>query len=168
MRVEHTDDSGLSLGESLGATEINVGLKLCPVSFADACAYVNRYHRHHPAPQGHKYSIAVADGEKVVGVVIVGRPVARGFDDGWTLEVTRNCTDGTSNAASMLYGAAWRAARAMGYRRMVTYTLAAEPGISLLAAGWKVIRQTKGGSWNCGARPRIDNHPIGQKLLWEA
>ena len=150
---------------AFGDTEM---LTLVPVSFKDAQVFVDKHHRHHAAPQGHKYSIAVSNGEKVVGVVIVGRPVARGFDDGWTLEVTRNCTDGTSNAASMLYGAAWRAARAMGYRRMVTYTLVGELGISLLAAGWKVIRQTKGGSWNCASRPRIDNHPVGQKLLWEA
>jgi len=107
------------------------------------------------------------EGDKLVGVVIVGRPVARGFDNGWTAEITRCCTDGTKNAASMLYAAAWRAARAMGYRRLITYTLIEEPGTSLRAAGMKEIGKTKGGSWNCPARPRTDKAPLGQKTLWE-
>lgn len=142
-------------------------LEIQPITFAEACEYVKQYHRHHPAPQGHKYSIAVADERRVVGVVMVGRPVARAYDNGRTLEVTRCCTDGTKNAASKLYAAAWRAARALGYRRLVTYTLAEEQGTSLLAAGWRALYQTKGGSWNCPTRPRIDRHPIGQKTLWE-
>jgi hypothetical protein len=142
-------------------------LELQPISYAEACEFVRQYHRHHPPPQGHKFSIAVADQEKVVGVVMVGRPVARHLDNGRTLEVTRCCTDGTKNAASMLYAAAWRAARALGYRRLITYTLAEEPGTSLRAAGWRVLYQTRGGSWDCPARPRIDRHPIGQKTLWE-
>lgn len=138
-------------------------IELQPISYADACEYVKQYHRHHPAPQGHKYSIAVADDQRVVGVVMVGRPVARAYDNGRTLEVTRCCTDGTKNVASMLYAAAWRAARSLGYRRLVTYTLITEPGTSLRAAGWRILHQTKGGSWNCPTRPRIDKHPTGQK-----
>lgn len=145
-----------------------MALELQPITFAEACEFVRRHHRHHLPPQGHKFSIAVNDGQKVVGVIIVGRPVARHLDDGWTLEVTRCCTDGTKNAASMLYAAAWRAARAMGYKRMITYTLAEEPGTSLRAAGWRVVYQTQGGTWNRPSRPRIDKHPTGQKTLWEA
>nr|WP_197080913.1 XF1762 family protein [Paenibacillus sp. VKM B-2647] len=75
-------------------------LELQPITFAEACEFVRQYHRHHPPTLGHKFSIAVADGEKVVGVVTVGRPVARHLDNGRTLEVTRCCTDGTKNAAS--------------------------------------------------------------------
>lgn len=142
-------------------------LETQPISFAEACEFVKQYHRHHIPPQGHKYSIAVADEQKVVGVVMVGRPVARGNDNGRTLEVIRCCTDGTKNAASKLYAAAWHAARAMGYRRLITYTLTEEPGTSLRAAGWKSLYQTKGGSWNCPTRPRMDKHPTGQKTLWE-
>lgn len=141
-------------------------LELQPISFSDACEYVKQYHRHHPAPQGHKFSIAVADRQKVVGVIMVGRPVSHGLDNGRTLEVIRCCTDGTKIASSMLYGAAWRAAKAMGYRRIVTYTLAEEPGTSLRASGWKELYKTKGGTWNCPTRPRIDKHPTGQKTLW--
>ncbi|MED0672304.1 hypothetical protein P4S95_19200 [Aneurinibacillus aneurinilyticus] len=142
-------------------------LETQPITFAEACEYVRQYHRHHLPPQGHKFSIAVADQDKVVGVVIVGRPVARHLDNGRTLEVIRCCTDGTKNAASMLYATAWRAARAMGYRRLITYTLIEEPGTSLRAAGWKTLYQTKGGSWNRSSRPRLDRHPTGQKTLWE-
>jgi hypothetical protein len=138
-----------------------------PIHFAEAAAFVNANHRHHVAPTGHKFSIAINDGEKVRGVIICGRPVGRRLDDGWTLEVTRCCTDGVKNGASMLYAAAWRAARAMGYRRVVTYTLAAEPGTSLVAAGWKAIGSTPGKSWSCKSRPRVDKHPLGQKTLWE-
>lgn len=99
---------------------------------------------------------------------MVGRPVARRLDNGWTLEVTRCCTDGAKNAASMLYATAWRAARALGYRRLITYTLEEEPGTSLDAAGWKNIGMTPGKSWSVPSRPRIDTHPLGQKKLWEA
>lgn len=142
-------------------------LHLMPISYADACAFVVQHHRHHTAPQGHKFSVAVTDGDEVRGVVMVGRPVARHFDNGLTLEVTRCCTDGTSNACSLLYGAAWRAARAMGYQRLVTYTLASEGGVSLRAAGWKVVHETKGGQWTRPSRPRPQVRQPGAKTLWE-
>jgi hypothetical protein len=95
-------------------------LELQPIDFDEACKFVAEHHRHHLPPQGWKFGIAVNDGEKVVGVITVGRPVARMLDDGWTLEVTRCCTDGTRNAPSMLYGAASRAAFALGYKRLIT------------------------------------------------
>jgi hypothetical protein len=142
-------------------------LQIQPIDFNEACLFVEQFHRHHKAPVGHKFSIAVNDGSKVVGVVIIGRPVARTLDDGWTLEVTRLCTDGTKNASSCLYSAAWRAARAMGYVRLITYTLQSESGISLLAANWKLVGTAGGGTWNRKDRPRVDKHPIEQKLLWE-
>ena len=107
---------------------------------------MDTYHRHHKPPQGHKFSIAVNDVGEICGVVMIGRPVARHFDDGWTLEVTRLCTiDGHKNVASMLYGAAWRATRAMGYKRLISYILKEETGTSLVAAGYKEIGVTKGG-----------------------
>jgi hypothetical protein len=142
-------------------------LTLQPIDFSEAATFIKRHHRHHLPPQGWKFGIAVNDGEKVVGVVTVGRPVARRFDDGLTLEVTRCCVDGTKNAASMLYGAAWRAAKSLGFTRIVTYTLADEPGTTLTAAGWKPLYQTPGRSWSVPSRPRVDSHPLGQKTLWE-
>jgi hypothetical protein len=145
-----------------------VSLSLQPIDFDEACAFIAQHHRHHLPPQGWKFGVAINDGEKVVGVVTVGRPVARMLDDGATLEVTRNCTDGTPHAASMLYGAAWRASKAMGYRRLITYTLIEEPGTSLKAAGWKPLYVTAGGSWARPNRFRVDKAPTGQKTLWEA
>jgi len=128
---------------------------------------VEQNHRHHRAPQGGIFAIAVAEDGEIRGVAIVGRPVARNAQDGWTAEVTRVCTDGSRNACSMLYGAAWRAARAMGYRKLVTYTLPEEGGASLRGAGWKCIGQAGGGSWHRKTRPRVDTHPTQEKLRWE-
>ncbi len=142
-------------------------LSLQPITQTEAKVFIAALHRHHKPSVGWKFGIAVNDGEWIVGVVMVGRPVARHNDDEWTLEVTRCCTDGTKNAASKLYASAWRAARAMGYRRLITYTLVEEPGTSLRAAGFRVVGQTKGGSWSVPSRPRIDLHPLGQKTIWE-
>lgn len=141
---------------------------LQPITFEEAASFVDRFHRHHKRPQGYKFCVAVGDGETVLGVAIVGRPVGRMVDDGWTLEVTRVCTTGHKNAASMLYGACWRAAKALGYKRIRTATLAEEPGTSLVAAGWTRIGTTPGGSWSRVTRPRIDKHPLGPKTLWQA
>lgn len=116
-----------------------MALKIVPISLRGANAYVRDHHRHHKPTVGHKFSIACADGQEIVGVAIVGRPVSRHLDDYWTLEVNRLCTDGTRNACSMLYAAAWRVARAMGYKRLITYILESEPGTSLKAVGWKCM-----------------------------
>ena len=143
-------------------------LTLEPISFSDACAFIAQHHRHHRPPVGWKFGLAATLSSHVVGVVIVGRPVSRYLDDGVTLEVTRCCTDGTRNAASFLYGAARRATFALGYKRLITYTLSSEPGTSLFAAGWKEKGRTAGGSWSRPSRPRKDNAPLEQKTLWEA
>ena len=141
-------------------------LELQPITLKEARAFINKYHSHNIASIGHKFSVAVNDGEKVVGVVMVGRPVARHFDNGWTAEVTRCATDGTKNVASMLYAAAWRCARAMGYKRLITYTLLRENGVCLKAAGYRVVGQTKGqGYWT--SRPRKIKWEEGPKTLWE-
>jgi hypothetical protein len=105
---------------------------------------------------------------RMAGVVIVGRPVARQLDDGLTVEVTRLCTDGTPNAASKLYGAARRVAGAMGYERVITYTLDTEPGTSLIASGWKSDGLTEGGTWSRPSRGRQDKHPVTPKRRWIA
>lgn len=143
-------------------------LELQPIDFDEACEFIRQNHRHHLPPRGWKFGIAVNDGEKIVGVVTVGRPVSRFLDNGYTLEVTRSCTDQTPHVESKLYGAAWRAAKAMGYKRLITYTGKDEKGTGLIAAGWKVIAESKGGSWNVPSRPRVDKHPLQPKLVWEA
>lgn len=142
-------------------------LQITPITLAEANAFIEHHHRHHGPVTGHKFSIAASDKIGVRGVVIVGRPVSRMLDDGWSLEVNRCCTDGTRNACSMLYGAAWRAAKAMGYRRLITYTLQEEGGASLRAAGFELIGKAGGGNWNTPSRPRVDTEHRQIKLRWE-
>ena len=142
-------------------------LSLVPISLAEANEFVRQHHRHHAPVPGCKFTVAVSDGHKIVGVAIVGRPVARMLDDGWTLEVNRTCTDGTRNVNSMLYGACQRAAFAMGYKKLITYTLPEEGGRSLQASNWKPIGIAGGGPWSRDSRPRIDLHPLQEKIRWE-
>lgn len=142
-------------------------IAVCPVTLREARSYVEQYHRHHRMPQGGLFAIGATDGESIRGVAIVGKPVARMLSDGWTAEVVRPCTDGTRNACSMLYSACWRAARAMGYRRLITYTLPEEGGASLLASNWRCIGEAGGGSWSRKDRPRVDTHPTQSKLRWQ-
>lgn len=143
-------------------------MSIVPITFKEANAFVAKHHRHHKTMPGVKFCIAVAEGEEVVGVAMVGRPVARMADDGFTVEVNRLCTNGAKNACSMLYGAAWRAARALGYRRCITYTLPEEGGASLRASNWRLIGEAGGGKWSRTSRPRTDDHPTQTKLKWEA
>lgn len=148
------------------------GLRIVPIRFSDAAAFVGMWHRHHKPPRGHKFSIGVAnDLDTLVGVATVGRPTARHFDNGMTLEVTRTATDGTRNANSMLYGAAWRATKALGYCRLITYTRADESGASLRAAGFRVVaeRPPRAG-WDTPSRPRDDDSTEHwmPRTLWEA
>lgn len=144
-----------------------MGLRLVPISQREAKKWIDLYHRHHRAPHGAKFCIAVEDSGRRCGVVFVGRPVSRHLDDGETAEVTRLCTDGTKNACSMLYGAAWRAARAMGYVRIITYILGTENGASLRASGWKLdASDVGGGKWSRQMRLRLDDHPTEKKSRW--
>lgn len=146
-------------------------LTIVPLSFRQAKEFVARLHRHHKPPVGHKFSIGVIDeAGELRGVAMVGRPVARHYDDGRTAEVNRTCTDGCPNANSALYSAAWRAAKAMGYTRLITYTQAGETGASLRAAGWHVIAQRPPRpGWD---RPSRHRTPRGTehmpRTLWEA
>lgn len=142
-------------------------MTVVPIELAEANAFIAERHRHHKPVVGHKHSMGAVKDDKIVGVVIIGRPVSRMRDDGLTLEVTRLCTDGTKNACSFLYGAAARYAFAAGYKRIGTYTLPEEGGASLRATGWKLIGERGGGSWSVPSRPRVDKHPLQKKLLWE-
>jgi len=141
-------------------------LQIVPIGFRKACAFVRLHHQHHPPPQGHKFSVALSNGETIVGVAMVDRPVARRLDNGFTLEVTRLCTDGTRNACSKLYGASWRIAREMGYWEVITYILDTETGTSLKAAGWKCLGRAGGLSWNVPSRPREYHCPRQLKIKY--
>lgn len=149
-------------------------LHVRPSTLAEANDLVRRWHRHRrKRVVVHRFSIAAVltpacAPDRIVGAAIVANPVARALDDGFTAEVRRLVTDGTRNACSMLYGACWRTWRAMGGRRLVTYTLASEPGTTLRAAGWRPLYETRARAkgWDCVSRPR-DPEPQEAKRLWE-
>lgn len=148
-------------------------MEIRPITFRQACAFVTAFHRHNKAPQGHKFSVGIYIDNVLVGVGMAGRPIARAFDDGLTLEINRTCTDGTSNANSMIYGALRKAAFAMGYRRIITYTQADESGASLKGAGFvKVKELPPRGSWAQssvklrGTRDEVGNGGVA-RMLWE-
>lgn len=150
-------------------------IHLRPITVKDASRFVARHHRHNDAPVGAMWAIACCrDGDdEPCGVAIVGRPKARKLQDGWTCEVTQLGTDGVRNGCSMLYGAAARAAKAMGYRRITTLLLATEPGSSIKAAGWTKDHEIDAmPTWSRPSRNRIqadlfgDRRPSGAKVRW--
>ena len=144
-------------------------MQIRPVSLKTAQAFVRDHHRHNKPPVGHKFSVGLFDGERLVGVAVAGRPVARMLDDGMTLEVTRTCTDGTRNANSMLYGAIVRAAIALGYAKCVTYTQHDESGASLRGAGWAIAKTMSANTgWSRPSRNREDIGSAGvARTRWE-
>jgi hypothetical protein len=151
-------------------------LKVVPITLKMAKAFVKTHHRHNKPPTGHKVSIGVTINKKLVGVAIIGRPSARHLDepditaDDFTAEITRLCTNGHKNACSKLYRAARNTAYAMGYTKVITYTLCTEPGCSLRAAGFVPEATTKGGKWDRESRPRTDDQEASdqEKIRWRA
>lgn len=144
-------------------------LKICPITLRTAQNFVREHHRHNDPPVGHKFSIGLMKDEQLIGVVIAGQPIARAHCDGFTAEITRCCViDGNRNANSLLYGAAVRAAQAMGYRRIITYTLPDESGASLKAAGFRFDGFTVYKPWpvRTKARKLPKRCPKGPKLRW--
>jgi hypothetical protein len=125
------------------------------VTLTAARRYVTEHHSHNAAPIGWLFGVGVENGHGLAGVAMAGRPVARMLQDGETVEITRVCTDGTKHACSMLYGAIWRAALALGYRKAITYTLEREAGVALKATGWTCDGPTQPGgqSWWRAKRP---------------
>ena len=142
-------------------------LYLSPITLREARSFVDYVHRPPKAPQGGLFALSACIDGLIVGVAIVGRPVSRMLDDGYTAEITRLATLGNRNACSFLYGACRRAAFALGYRKVITYILDSEPGTSLNAAGFRCVGQKGGGSWSRQDRPRVDLHPTQMKLRWE-
>lgn len=141
-------------------------IEIRPISFRDAKSFVGEHHRHNKPPVGHKFSIGCYDGDRLCGVAMVGRPVGRYLDDGLTLEVNRCCTDGTRNACSMLYGAAWRAAKALGYKRIVTYTRQSENGASLRASNWICDGPAGGTHWTGKRYEQAQIELDEKKIRW--
>ena len=142
-------------------------LTLIPIPLKEANAFVAEHHRHHKPVTGHKFSLGCAQDGHLAGVAIVGRPVSRYLDDGRTLEVNRLCSTGEKNVCSFLYGAAARAAKALGYEKIITYTLDTEPGTSLRAAGWTCAGPAGGKRWTGQRTPSVDLYPAQMKLRYE-
>lgn len=145
-------------------------LHIAPITITQAKELVRRHHRTHPRPpRSGLFAIGLMRDGVLIGAAIIGRPISRHLDDGFTAEVTRVVVpEGVKNGCSMLLGACGRASRAMGYRRTLTYSLPSESGSSLRAAGWRLVGETKGGRWSRAGRPRLDTHPRQAKLRWEA
>jgi len=121
---------------------------LMPMTLRKANDFVAEHHRHNgrTSRNGGKWAVGLAIGDCVlVGVAIIGNPLSATLMDGWTAEVLRVCVieEAPKGSCSMLYGACWRAWRAMGGKRLITYTLETESGASLRGAGWRVVGQTK-------------------------
>jgi hypothetical protein len=155
-----------------GAFRLDYGLELREIEQRDAFAFIAAHHAHNKPPRGWRWGHALYNGEQLVAVAIVGRPVARMIDGATTVEVTRLCSDRTVdaalvwNASSMLYAAAAKEAKRRGYRKAITYTLETESGASLQASGWTPEAKTRGGSWNTPSRPRQDQAPTCPKVRW--
>lgn len=141
---------------------------LSHLELATANAFVGAMHRHHKPCTGHRFSLGAEQAGALVGVAIVGRPIARKTNHLTTLEVNRLCTNGTKNACSFLYSAAARAGKALGYYEIITFILATEPGTSLLAAGWECVGTTPGLSWSVPSRARESGKgdALGPKTKW--
>lgn len=148
-------------------------MKLVPITLKQAKNFISIHHRHNNPPVGWKFGVGLKIGDDLVGVATAGRPVARHNNDGVTLEVNRTCTNGAKNANSMLYGAIWRAAKALGYTRCITYTQENETGASLLASNWVKIKELPARkSWaESSVKLRHKKDPVGnggvKRILWE-
>ena len=142
-------------------------MDLVHIELSVANQMVALVHRHHLPVAGHRFSLGAVKDARLVGVAIVGRPVARMRDQVNEVEVLRIATDGTKNACSFLLGACGRAAKALGYVRIQTFTLEIEGGGSLLAAGWKRNGDVDYGSWDRPSRGRDKTkHPTSAKVRW--
>ena len=142
-----------------------------PISLKEANKFINKYHRHNKGIQGYKFAIAVLENNVMIGVGVVGRPVARLLDDGWTAEITRVCTNGTKNLNSFIYSRLVKICKLMGYKKVITYTLAKESGASLKAIGAKLDCICGNNTWNRPNRTRNEQNVYKEIkyrwILWE-
>lgn len=148
----------------------NLRVRPWTVKRATALGFCSSVHRRRPSIQGAMWCISVRCGDEIVGVALVGWPAKEWTDE----ELTVLCVlrvavkEGFKNACSKLYGACWRAARAMGCESMVTYTDLDESGASLRGAGWIEDGTTDGGEWSRPSRPRRKAVNAEPKRRWWA
>lgn len=151
--------------ESIGSIP-HPSLQLCHVELKDANEFILNHHRHHKRIQGHRFSIGALLDNKLVGVAVIGRPIAGGKHQRDWVEVTRCCSDGTKNVCSFLYAASARAASCLGYFRIQTYIMKEELGITLKAAGWKFDRMSAPVMWFTRPNREVEPHLMDRKQLW--
>lgn len=155
-----------------GAFRLDFNPEVKPIERDEARAFVDEHHEHNKAPVSWRYGTAIWNGPVLLGVAMVGRPVARMIDAAKVVEVNRVCLRRDIpaglrwNACSMLYGWAAREAERRGFEKIITYTLVSEPGTALKAAGWIPEAKTKGGSWHRPSRSRKDVAPLVKKIRW--
>ena len=150
---------------SRGIPIIQPTLQIKPITYRQACDFISLHHRHHGPPQGCKFCVGAFVDESMIGCAVCGRPVSRVLDHGEICEITRLCTDGTPNACSFLYGACCRIAKAMGYKRIITYILLSENGASLKASNFACEGIAGGIKWT-GVRDRGQQIPAEMKQRW--
>jgi hypothetical protein len=142
--------------------------RIIPLTLKQANDFVVENHRHHGKVTGHRFSLGLLHTDTLIGVIICGRPVARGFDFNKIIEVNRLCVlDSHKNACSKLYSACARISKEMGFEKIITYILQSESGTSLIASGWSKMSEVKGRSWDTKSRSRTDKHPTVDKTRWE-
>lgn len=143
-------------------------MEAVPLHLKQANQFVREHHRHSLPAVGCKFALGCEVDGRLVGVAISGRPVCRRHDDGATLEVLRVCTDGTPNACSFLYSRVAKVARLLGYKRIITYTLASESGASLKAVGARVSGEVQPQEWSVPSRRRQSQSVYKEKKWrWE-
>lgn len=143
-------------------------MKIVPLTLSEVNTFIEQNHRHHKRVQGHRFSLGLIDDSGLIGVCVVGRPVARNTDWKTVAEVTRLCTDGSKNACSKLYATSAAIARLMGFQAIQTFILETESGVSLKASGWSLVGESPGGQWkHTDGKPRRTDQPICRKLKYE-
>lgn len=81
-------------------------IKLTPITNADALKYFKKYSDYRGP---FAFAICAMEGQKMHGVIALNM-------DGKTFALGHIWTDGNAHIGSLLYGAAWRVAKAMGYK----------------------------------------------------
>ncbi|MCK9549167.1 XF1762 family protein [Aquamicrobium sp.] len=113
--------------------------RIVPLTLREANDFVEQWHRHssRTSNDGGKFAIGMEHNGQLVGVAIVGRPVARLLQVPGAAEVLRLCTSPAApkGAASKLYARCRRIWQQMGGTTLHTYTLKRESGASLRGAG---------------------------------
>ena len=140
-----------------------------PLELKEANQFVDTYHRHNKHTQGHRFSIGLQKNGELIGVAIIGRPVARMLQQKGTLEILRVCVkEGNKNANSIIYSRVRKIAQLLGYKKIITYTLKTESQSSLKAIGAQVVAETQPQSWDRKNRHREEQEIYKQpKLRWE-